>query len=87
MNGNKPANNPTKINPNLADKKLTIVPRPLPNQPPIGPTTINANGALIKIIRVGSIIIFKISGVIFLTNLVMYDINQTIKIIGITEYV
>ena len=58
----------------------------VPKIPPIGPTINNAKGTLIIIINVGSKINLITSGDTFLANLVMYDIIQTIKMIGITEY-
>ena len=86
MYGKAAANNPTITNPRWADKNLIASANQVPKIPPIGPTINNAKGTLIIIINVGSKINLITSGDTFLANLVMYDIIQTIKMIGITEY-
>ena len=76
---------PTITKPNFVDKKLIATANQSPINPPKGPTTIKAIGALISIISVGFNINLNIRGVILSTNFSIYDIIQTIKITGITE--
>ena len=64
MNGKRAARIPTITKPSFADKKLIATASPLPMIVPIGPTTIRAIGALIRITSVGLRINFTIFGVI-----------------------
>ena len=69
MNGKVAARIPTIMKPSFTDRKLMATASPLPIIVPIGPTTIRAIGALIRITSVGFRISFTIFGVILSTRI------------------